>query len=304
MSKETLIGHKNIIEYFNLLYKKDMLSHAYLFIGKEGIGKRMTARFIAMLLNCKNEARPCFMCASCLGVQKGNQPDVMEIYPETSIGIQNIREIQKRTYLKNFSSSYKVIIIDEADALTMEAANAFLKTLEEPPLGVIFFLITSKPENLPVTIRSRTKKIWFTLKHREIKEHLLNKGLDSNRVNFLLKLSEGRFSIIEKMVKQNYALKKEQIFGKSFIDIHMSNRASLKSTAQLIISFLRDCLLYKINDKEDIVNTDLMGKISDYQGRFDVRQLLDKADSLLLINQTLDNINVNLANNLIRSILS
>ena len=304
MHKYELIGHQNIISYFKIILKKDYLSSGYLFIGKEGIGKRKTARFISMLLNCKEQTRPCFNCLSCTKIERRVHPDVLEIYPVNSIGIEKIRQIQQKTSLKSFSSVYKIVIIDEADTLTQDASNAFLKTLEEPPAGVIFFLITSKPQNLLATICSRTQKIWFSLKFKDLRDYLRTEGFDIHNINLFLKLSDGRLSIIDELKKINYSSKKEKLFKQFPLSIYESKRNSLKDTTYLLISFLRDCIFFKMNKVDNVINTDVQAEISQYQRRFNVTQLLDKIDGLFLINQALDNINVNLANNLIAGILN
>ncbi|MBN2119916.1 MAG: DNA polymerase III subunit [Candidatus Omnitrophica bacterium] len=301
-----IIGHKNVIDYFKLIQKNKRIGHAYLFTGKDGIGKKKTAWYIVSLLNCPQEDRPCLTCQTCRNIQAKIHPDVIEVKPKNSIGIQDIREIQQKVCLKNFSATYKVIIIDEADKLTPDASNAFLKTLEEPPANVVFFLISSKPENLLATIRSRTQKIWFCLKIDESKKYVLSKYASAENIDFLLKFSEGRLNSINKLTSKSYLLKRQKIFADSTLqfNVYETDRKSLKETTQLLLSFLRDCLLTKVGEENEVMNSDFDQKIENYQKRFSLDELADKVERLFAINETLDNINLNLANNLIRDILA
>lgn len=118
------------------------VSHAYLFCGGRGTGKTTVARIFARDIGC-------------------NPEDIIEIDAASNRGIDEIRELREAVRTSPFSSPYKVYIIDEAHMLTKEAANALLKTLEEPPSHVIFILATTDPEKLPATIVSRCQKLIF-----------------------------------------------------------------------------------------------------------------------------------------------
>lgn len=154
-----------------ILTGKD-LPHAWLFSGPRGTGKTSSARILAKAINCLDGGRagkreggisfePCNKCVLCLEIMGGNAPDVIEIDAASNRGIEEIRDLREKVRLAPMQSKYKVYIIDEVHMLTTEAANALLKTLEEPPEYTIFILCTTDPEKLPETVVSRCTRIVF-----------------------------------------------------------------------------------------------------------------------------------------------
>jgi len=299
MQKE-IIGHKKIIDYFKLIYKDGKLASSYLFIGKEGIGKRKVARFIATLVNCRSSSPPCFRCSDCLSISKAKAPDVIELSPVNSLGIDEIRDLQRKIYLKNFSLTYKVVIIDKAEKLTSSASDAFLKVLEEPPPNTLMILITSQPQIISSTIKSRVQKIYFRLSFDEIR-NFLDARTFKNQSSILWSIFEGSLSLVK---NRELFLKRERLLESPFYNFRENERTSLKDSTFLLIYFLRDSLFFRAGYPDKIINSDLQTKIKEYAGRFSLRELLAKIKELLMVYQSLDNININLANNLIRTILS
>lgn len=305
MSKRTEITHKNIIDYFRIIVQKNRIAHAYLFIGKEGIGKNKTARYIAMLLNCESNIKPCLECNTCFKIMNDSHPDIIEITPKNSIGIKEIKNVKDKVYIKNFLAQNKIIIINQADKLTPDAANAFLKMLEEPPGNTIFFLLTSKLDDLFPTIKSRVHKLWVRLKDTEAKEYLSKKEYAPDDIDRAMKISENNLEFAERLLSKKLSQKRNKIFsnnGYGFF-INETKRDNLKETVFLLLGFLRDCITIKSTSQENILNSDLKEKIIQYQKKFSVEKLISKIDELYLVNKSLDNININLANNLIRNIL-
>ena len=137
-----VVGQKHLVDVLEASIKQKKVSHAYLFCGGRGTGKTTVARIFARDIGC-------------------NPEDIIEIDAASNRGIDEIRELREAVRTAPFSSPYKVYIVDEAHMLTKEAANALLKTLEEPPSHVIFILATTDPEKLPQTIVSRCQKIAF-----------------------------------------------------------------------------------------------------------------------------------------------
>lgn len=137
-----VVGQVQLVTLLQSAIKQKKMSHAYLFCGGRGTGKTTVARIFAHDIGC-------------------NPEDIIEIDAASNRGIDEIRELRDAVRTSPFSSPYKVYIIDEVHMLTKEAANALLKTLEEPPSHVIFILATTDPEKLPSTIVSRCQKIMF-----------------------------------------------------------------------------------------------------------------------------------------------
>ena len=298
---EEIIGHRKIIDYFKLLHKNKRLASLYLFIGKKGIGKKKVAKYVASLINCLNSQPPCFNCPNCLNISKGLSLDIIELNSKNSIGINEIREVQRRIHFKNFSLPYKVVIIDSADKLTAEASSALLKTLEEPPANTLIFLITALPQNIAPTIISRAQKIYFRLSFPQVRELFLKIGISEAESDFFLKIFEGRLSFLKD--REFYSEKRNFLKG-SFSSLKEEERTSLKEVVFLLMYFLRDCLIFKAGFKDKIINSDLELKIKSYSQKFSLRDLEEKIKELFIIYQSLDNININLANNLIRAVLA
>lgn len=142
---------------------KDKVSHAYIFTGPRGTGKTSVARVLAKALNCpnRNDYEPCCQCDSCIAIDKGIHPDVIELDAASNRGIDEIRRIRDAVGFRPMLGKYKVYIIDEFHMLTREAFNALLKTLEEPPEKITFILATTNLEKVPSTIISRCQVIEF-----------------------------------------------------------------------------------------------------------------------------------------------
>jgi DNA polymerase-3 subunit delta' len=142
------------------------MHHAYLFEGPEGVGKATFARWFARYLNCAEPKRPCGECPSCRQMLGHSHPDLIEIGPDADkatkvIGVDTAQSLIAALQLQRHSASRRVVIVDPADALNEEAANALLKTLEEPPQGTQFVLVTHRASALLSTVRSRCQRVRF-----------------------------------------------------------------------------------------------------------------------------------------------
>lgn len=160
-----MTGQEHVARTLKHALSRGQLAHAYLFCGPRGTGKTTAAKIMARAVNCVNYPvpEPCGECVSCRNILTGVSLDVIEMDAASNRGIEEIRELREHTRYASAESRYKVYIIDEAHMLTNEACNAFLKTLEEPPPGVIFILATTDPSRLPSTIVSRCQRFDFHL---------------------------------------------------------------------------------------------------------------------------------------------
>jgi DNA polymerase-3 subunit gamma/tau len=159
-----LVGQGHIVRTLQNAIRLDRVGHAYLFSGPRGTGKTTTARLLAKAVNCLAEdpaQRPCNVCANCVAINAGASPDIIEIDAASNRGIDDIRDLRDKVRYAPAQLPSKVYIIDEAHQITGAAANAFLKTLEEPPPHSRFILATTDPEELLPTIVSRCQRFEF-----------------------------------------------------------------------------------------------------------------------------------------------
>lgn len=175
MSFENIVGNTKIKQELKNVTNSNAISHSYLFVGEEGIGKKQIAReFSKMILCLSQEKENCNQCDSCIKFISNNNPDFIEISEDgNSIKIAQIRELQEKIYQKPIVSSRKVVIIDNSEKMTEEAQNSLLKTLEEPPEYIVIILITSNENKLLNTIKSRCLKLSFVnIDSKEMLEYI------------------------------------------------------------------------------------------------------------------------------------
>lgn len=166
-----IIGHERAKSMLKASILNNRIAHAYLFHGEDGIGKRLTALRFAQAVNCETPygaegPEACGACRSCRQIDAQSFPDLLTIEPDREravpqIKIEQIRELEHHLVYRPLIGSRKICLIDDADRMTLAAANALLKTLEEPPPHSLFVLISSRPSALPSTVRSRCHALRF-----------------------------------------------------------------------------------------------------------------------------------------------
>ncbi len=158
-----VVGQQHITQTLQNAIESGKFSHAYLFTGPRGTGKTSAAKIFAQTINCENmpTREPCNECSHCRGIMDGSIPDVIEIDAASNTSVDDIRDIRDKVKYAPSVVPYKVYIIDEVHMISVNAFNALLKTLEEPPPHVVFILATTEPHKIPLTIISRCQRFDF-----------------------------------------------------------------------------------------------------------------------------------------------
>jgi DNA polymerase-3 subunit delta' len=187
----TIIGHDAAVATLKRALATERPPHAWLFTGPEGVGKLAAAIEFAAALNCTSGEKPCGQCQACRSTLNGNHPDVEIMAPgglcdeaehrdhadSRDLRICQVRRLERLLSLSPYAGERRVAIVDAADTLRAEAANAFLKTLEEPPAGAVIILLAEGEERLPDTVLSRCQKLAFRPIERSIiVEALIERG--------------------------------------------------------------------------------------------------------------------------------
>lgn len=254
---ENIIGNTNIKTVLEKSIKQNKLSHSYLFVGIQGIGKKMIATEFAKMILCLDDNKYCNHCKSCIEFDTNNNPDFVLISPgENNIKIEQIRDIQKRIQEKPIISEKKVYIIDNADLMTTEAQNCLLKTLEEPPEFAVIILIGSNSNTFLPTIKSRCTIMNFNkISDEEMTKYLREKCDVKNIDQNMLYMYQGS-------IGKSLELKEKQEEYRNIENIiNNINRYDL-------IDFINNAeILYKskeeINDILDYINVILLNKAKD-----------------------------------------
>lgn len=272
---EKIRGQRFAKKYLSNSIKSNMISHAYMFEGPSGVGKNTMARDLATtLLEMENLF---------------NSPDYIEITPDgNSIKIAQIRKLQSDILVKPYKS-YKIYVIDEAQKMTVEAQNALLKTLEEPPKYAIIILITNNKESLLDTIKSRCEIIKFTpIPLVEVADYLTQTGVDKNRASLLANFSRGSMQkAIELSESEDFHIMREEVqkYVETFLTGSMLDIMDIQSSIEkykdnitnvldLLVNYFRDIMMVKENvDSSMIINLDRLVFIKNMSTKITYSQL-------------------------------
>ncbi|GAA6381461.1 DNA polymerase III subunit delta' C-terminal domain-containing protein [Intestinibacter bartlettii] len=272
---EKIRGQRFAKKYLSNSIKSNMISHAYMFEGPSGVGKNTMARELAAtLLEMENLF---------------NSPDYIEITPDgNSIKIAQIRKLQSDILVKPYKS-YKIYVIDEAQKMTVEAQNALLKTLEEPPKYAIIILITNNKESLLDTIKSRCEIIKFTpIPLVEVADYLTQIGVDKNRASLLANFSRGSMQkAIELSESEDFHIMRDEVqkYVETFLTGSMLDIMDIQSSIEkykdnitnvldLLVNYFRDIMMVKENvDSSMIINLDRLVFIKNMSTKITYSQL-------------------------------
>ena len=310
-----VVGHRYIIQYIQDAVQQNKVSHAYILNGQRGSGKKMLANLFAMTLQCESgQPEPCGECHSCIQANSGNHPDIITVRHEkpASISVDDIRtQMNGDIMIKPYSSPYKIYIVPEADLLTVQAQNALLKTIEEPPEYAVIFLLTENADSLLPTIRSRC----VMLKLRNIKDKLVKKYLMEQlripdyQADLCAAFAQGNIGRAIMLAKSEHfnEIKEEAIQLLKYIDemelhevvsaIKEIGKYKLEITDYLdiITIWYRDVLMYKATkDVGGLVFGDQLKYIkekaakSSYEGLERILESIEKAKARLRANVNFD----------------
>jgi len=306
MSLKNVIGQDKVINFLIASIKNDMLAGSYLFVGPDGIGKTLVAKEFAKLLNCeKANLDACDICNSCMKINKNIHPDVHLVEKDGSdIKIDNIRQLERDIHLKPFEARKKVFIVKDAHFMNAEAANALLKTLEEPPRDSIIILTTSYPHRIFSTIASRCRKIYFSSIDIEKLSSILENDFHLGKAgsHYLSYFTEGRLG-------KAVALKEKEILGEknmiiddfinsenlrqNFFDLDAKNKDDIRYNLDILMTWFRDIMLLKCGiDISSLINSDRRKELLDLKNEYKMEDLL-KIMHRILDTYTMLDYNIN-----------
>ncbi|MBH1941921.1 DNA polymerase III subunit delta' [Mobilitalea sibirica] len=309
-----IIGHESIIEHLQNAIQMNKISHAYIFHGEEGMGKKLLAGAFAKTLQCEERGIiPCNQCTSCMQFNTENHPDIIRVtHEKVSIGVDDIRlQVNGDIYVKPYRSPYKIYMIDDAEKLTESAQNALLKTMEEPPEYAILLLLVNNINSLLQTILSRCvvlnlkpvdkpKLKEFLMTEHKVPDYMADMAADFSGGN-VGKAMKYAFSEDFERLKEDvlHILKyidamelHEVVSGLKTIT---GNKGSIEDNIDLMILWYRDVLMLKATNDPDLLlykneyqYIKKQANIISYEGLETIIKAMEKAKVRLKANVNVD----------------
>ncbi|WP_333647452.1 DNA polymerase III subunit delta' [Lacrimispora sp.] len=301
---QDIIGHENIKEHLQRAIESNHVSHAYILTGEAGMGRKSIANAFAMTLLCeKGKNEPCMECHACKQVMSGNHPDLIYVTHEKtgSIGVDDVREqIHDTIMIRPYSSYYKIYIVDEAEKMTVQAQNALLKTIEEPPSYAVIMLLTTNQEVFLPTILSRCIQLKLKpLQDSVIKSYLVGSlGIKESRAEIYSAFARGNlgraiylasseefqlmYTELLHMLKHLRSMDITELLF--YIKKMKDENLDIRSCLDFMQIWYRDILMYKVTKdinllvfREEYNTIREMGSASAYDGIEAILQAIDKA---------------------------
>lgn len=257
MSWQEIKGQESAISFLKNILSEGKFSGAYLFVGLQGVGKRLTAKNFAKILNCQNRAGSfdcCDQCPPCVKIDNFNHPDVSWIgraEDAQKISISQIRNIKREIALKPYEGEIKIYVILKTELLTEEASNCLLKTLEEPPADALLILTTSDMRKLLPTIVSRCQLVKFSsLPTGEVEEILQSRHNQLPlTASFLANLCEGRLGKAIELKDRDILRERDEIVDQFLVSPFRfsedKSREKIEEILKILLSWYRDILISK-----------------------------------------------------------
>ena len=310
-----IIGHDRVKDHLQKAIEYHKVSHAYILAGEEGMGRKTLAKAFAMTLLCeRSDKEPCMQCHACRQILSGNHPDVIWVTHEkpASIGEDDIRtQINDTIYIKPYSSSYKIYMVDEAEKMTVQAQNALLKTIEEPPSYAVIILMTTNQEVFLPTILSRC----IQLNLRPLKNHVVSDyltetmGVPEEKANIYAAFARGNLGkAIHLASSEEFSLLFRQVLtllkNIKEMDIAMlldsikklqEDNLDLYECLDFMQLWYRDILMFKVTKdinmlvfKEEYSVVSRLCQKSSYEGLETILNAIEKAKTRLDANVNTD----------------
>ena len=295
MNFREIVGQGIIVNSLHAMIKEDKVSNGYIFCGPRGSGRTLITGVFAMALNCKeqDEERPCEKCSSCIKFLNGNHPNVDFIRPTgASIKIKQIRELIGDIAKKPYETGYKVVIIENADKMTHEAQDAFLKTLEEPPNNTVFVLETENYNLLQPTIVSRCQlyqirkvsscemesyiRRHYDKSDYQIKLATINSNGIIGRARFILE-NDAYFKQRESFTRLlDFLMESKYIEASSSAAEMIETKADMAQFTEFLLGWFRDVMIYKessTNMESLLLNMDKKDELEFYGRKLSDRDI-------------------------------
>jgi len=291
------IGHKKQREVLERLAKGKNIPHALLFSGVEKIGKKKVAVEFIKSIFCEKEKGFCGECYSCKSIDSSSFPDLSIIEAkDRNIEIEEVRDLQNRLSLKSYNNSLKIGIIDDAHLMRKDAQNALLKVLEEPKGDTLLILITSYPQMLLPTVRSRLEEIKFSIVSRkEIEDYLISLGAKEEKAKEIALISSGqigkaieffnnedKLNFFNKAVKDIVSLARSEMYKRfDFAKEFKENQDEIVNVLDVWERFMRREILLKVYGNK--------GSLENYS----LKKIKEVIDELEKTKYLIENTNVN-----------
>jgi DNA polymerase-3 subunit delta' len=301
-----LVGNEFAVEAFKKAYDNNKVSHAYIITGPDGIGKSVLAMYMAAVILCRRDDKPCGECPSCIKIKNGNHTDVKVVSSRgKSIGVDDIRDLIDEVYTKPYEGDKKVVIIKNADTVTVQGQNAILKTLEEPSEHTTIIMLVENMNLILETIQSRCQVLRLgRISAEKIKKYLTGQGISPDKASTAANLSDGILGNALMFLDEKFMKLREDVINAGremvrlnlldvlkYVDFFLHNKDKIDSILDILTSWYRDIIMLKlIKDKKLLINAD------HYELLVEESQILsyNKLDSIInIINSSREKINQN-----------